>query len=222
MSLTDEDVEWLKAYVSEVVAHFTPLFGDGRFQQGDALIKKFEAGLELVLRDGKERFRALDETHNEICVAGALLALTDPRVLQLDYEPVLGPSGRSIDFRAVTADGRSILVDVKTIRPKARDRWDQFERVTKEGWLPDDVSVVLDKDWLGGEIWHSMFASRSRMLEYTLELESKIGEIVDTEGTIFVIALCGRAYDWHEDELEDFVSFYRSRSATLIRPRGLP
>ena len=34
--------------------------------------------------------------------------------------------------------------------------------------------VAVSKEWMGGEIWHQMFAARARMLEYTLELEGKI------------------------------------------------
>ena len=79
----------------------------------------------------------------------------------------------------------------------------------KEGWFPENVNVLLSKDWLGGKLWHYKFASRGRMLEYTLELEQKIIECrLASENTRFVLALCGEGFYWHKDQLEDFVEFY--------------
>jgi len=100
---------------------------------------------------------------------------------------------------------------VKTIKPQAANRWDQFEKATKEGWIADNVHVVIAEEWLGGEIWHGWFAARSRMLEYTLELEQKIAEgNLAAEDTLFVLALCSDGFHWQQDGLEDFASFYYS------------
>ena len=100
---------------------------------------------------------------------------------------------------------------MKTIKPQAASRWDQFEKATKEGWIADNVHVVIAEEWLGGEIWHGWFAARSRMLEYTLELEQKIAEgNLTAEDTLFVLALCSDGFHWQQDGLEDFVSFYYS------------
>lgn len=41
------------------------------------------------------------------------------------------------------------------------------------------------------------------MLEYTLELEREIGEGADDEDALFVIAFCGRSYDWQESKMAD-------------------
>jgi hypothetical protein len=49
------------------------------------------------------------------------------------------------------------------------------------------------------------------MLEYALELESKIAEGKLAGGnTLFVLAFCGDGFRWQQDGLEDFVSFYYS------------
>jgi hypothetical protein len=102
-------------------------------------------------------------------------------------------------------------VDVKTIQPQAADRWDQFEKAMKEGWIADNVHVVIAEEWLGGEIWHAWFAARARMLEYTLELEQKIADSNLAGGnTLFVLALCSNGFRWQQDGLKDFVSFYYS------------
>lgn len=56
-----------------------------------------------------------------------------------------------------------------------------------------------------------MFAARGRMMEYTLELENKIATAnLTAPKTAVILMLCGEGFYWHEDELEDFVSFYRS------------
>jgi hypothetical protein len=72
-----------------------------------------------------------------------------------------------------------------------------------------NVELLFSKEWLGGELWHNTFAARGRTLEYTLELEQKIAECkLQVEKTFFVLLLCGEGFCWHEDELEDFVTFY--------------
>ena len=105
-----------------------------------------------------------------------------------------------------------IYVDVKTIKPEDKDRWEQFEKAVNEEWFPENVNVVLSKDGMGGKIWHGMFATRSRMLEYTLELEGKIREsgLQGQANPYFALALCGAGVHWQEDWLEDFVDFYRN------------
>ncbi|MBX9682661.1 MAG: hypothetical protein K2X41_02620 [Hyphomicrobium sp.] len=75
--------------------------------------------------------------------------------------------------------------------------------------MPDNVQLLFSKEWLGGELWHNSFAARSRMLEYTLELEQKTAEcMLQADNTFFVLMLCGEGFYWNEDELEDFVAFY--------------
>lgn len=72
--------------------------------------------------------------------------------------------------------------------------------------------MVLNKEWLGGEIWHQMFAARARMLEYSLELEQKIRDVClkKQAGASFTLAFCGAGVDLREDQLEDFVQFYET------------
>ena len=99
---------------------------------------------------------------------------------------------------------------MKIIKPQVADRWDQFEKAAKEGWIADNVHVVIAEDWLGGEIWHAWFAARARMLEYTLELERKIADAnLAGDNKLFVLSLCSDGFRWQQDGLEDFVSFYR-------------
>ncbi|MBL8705968.1 MAG: hypothetical protein JNM30_14045 [Rhodospirillales bacterium] len=210
--LSEADVKWLKDYAAEVEHVFGADFSEaeGRFADAQKLIGRFRSSIQGVLDNGRSKFHAVDEAHNELCIASALLANRNPRFVSLEYEPVLSGTGQSIDFRATTDDGTIVYVEVKTIKPAARDRWDQFERVRKQGLFPLNVEVAIQKEWLGGELWHSMFAARSRMLEYALELEGKISAAGLTgEKTIIILALCGEGFHWHQDELEDLVSYCR-------------
>jgi hypothetical protein len=211
--LTPDDIAWVRAHAEEVTHAFGPEFAaaSDRFTQGQLLLDRFDAAIETVLKNGRGHFSAIDEAHNEICIASALLANTRLRFIRLGYEPPLPGCAKTIDFRATADTGQIAYVDVKTIKPQAADRWDQFEKATKEGWIADNLHVVIAEEWLGGEIWHAWFAARARMLEYALELERKIAEAnLAGENKLFVLALCSDGFRWQQDGLEDFVSFYYS------------
>ena len=115
-----------------MIEAFTPIFSEAadRVSDGERLLKRFNEAFHLV-RNGSS-FRAVDEVHNELCIAKALLANTKPRFSSLAYEPRLPGCAKSIDFCASSDDGCMVFVDVKTIKPEARDRWEQFERALKE------------------------------------------------------------------------------------------
>lgn len=213
MDLHDGDIAWVRAHDAEVTETFGREFDAARdrFAQGQLLLDRFNAAIDSVLKNGRGYFSAVDEAHNEICIASALLANTRLRFVRLEYEPPLPGCAKTIDFWATADNGQFAYVDVRTIKPQAADRWDQFEKAMREGWIADNVHVVIAEEWLGGEIWHAWFAARARMLEYTLELERKIADGNLAGGNkLFVLALCGDGFRWHQDGLEDFVSFYYS------------
>lgn len=209
--LDEDDIAWLNSYAAEVRETFGAEFqeADDRFALWKPLLHRFAKAVDNLLTRGSRHFGAVDEAHNELCIASALLANSNPRLLHLDYEPHLPGCAESIDFRATAEDGSVVYVDVKTIKPAAKDRWKQYQTAQQQQWLPENVNVTLCEDWLGGELWHSMFAARGRMLEYALELETKIARAkLSAENTRFVMAFCGEGFHWHRDKLEDFVSFY--------------
>ena len=188
--LADDQIAWLEEYRAEVVKAFTAIFADtkDRFSDGERLLRRFNDAVDSVLKGSS--FRAVNEAHNELCIAKALVDNTKLRFSALAYEPPLPGCARTIDFRAVAPDGSTLYVDVKTLRPEDGDRWEQFEEAVREDWVPENVNVVLSREWMGGEIWHWMFAARLRMLENTLELESKIREsgLKERADTYFALA----------------------------------
>jgi hypothetical protein len=211
VELTTDGLEWIEAYAAGVRKTFGKEFEaeEDRFKGGQVLLDRFKAAIQSAVKNGMGHFRAVDEAHNELCIASALLSNQRLKFVRLEYEPPLPGCGRTIDFRAMADNGQIAYVDVKTIKPEDTDRWNQFERARTEGWFPGNVIVGISQQWLGGEIWHAWFAARGRMLEYSLELEQKIAEAgLQADDAIFVLALCSDGFRWHQDQLEDFVAFY--------------
>jgi hypothetical protein len=216
MTATDIDQEeaiWIKSYAEETVKAFRGDFdaAGNRFKNGKKLLERFTGAIDIMLAKERSFISGVDEAHNELCIATQLLANSNPNFKLLEYEPAMTGGDKTIDFRATADDGCEFYVDVKTIKPQPRDRWDQFEKAMREGWFPEHVRVALSKGWLGGELWHNMFAARYRMLEYTLELEAKIRDYkLDSDKAAYILALGGEGFHWRQDELEDFVAFYRT------------
>lgn len=207
-----EEREWIETYQAKTKAHFEAAFrlAGSRFAAHGVLLERFDEAVATMLERGRSFISGVDEAHNELCVANRLLANTDPVFSAVEYEPKIPGCAKTIDFRAQLTEGSVVYVDVKTIKPKATDRWNQYQRALREDWFPDNVRVTLARDWMGGEIWHGMFTARARMMEHTRALEAKIreGELLN-DHTCFVLMFCGDGYHWHKDWLEDFVSFYQ-------------
>lgn len=222
--LDTEDQAWLSEYEAASRALFSTKFKEvaDRFTEGHRLLNRFVASIEEVQKRGRSFFRAVNETHNELCIAVALLENKEPRFMKVQYEPYLPNTDKTIDFCAQMENGPVVYVDVKTINPLPKDRWDQYVKAMKEGWFPKDVTFMIQKEWFGGELWHDSFTARARMLEHTLELEQKIAKTqLEINGNIFVLALCGEGFHWHQDELEDFVAFYRTGHHRVDDPFSL-
>lgn len=207
---TAADASWLQEYCDAIHLHYNGLFSRSStsFPESSALLQRFADARDAVISEGWKTWAGLDAAHNELCVAGAILEAPNYPVEELAYEPPPSEGAKTIDFRAEGHDGRVWFVDVKTIAPDFIDRWEQFEAAKTHEWLADRTELVLLRDWLGGELWHSKTAARGRMLEYTLELEGKLGGYPGFEAETTVLMLCGNGFHWHEDELEDFVAFY--------------
>jgi len=181
-----------------------------RFTNCDRLIERFTSVAATWQAHPSDNIRPITECVNELCIARKFLESEEcTRVL---YEPPLEGTDKTIDYLVETTDGRRILFDVKTIHPEAGDAWERFKSITDRGLLSDNTELVLDENWLGGEIAHSFLASREKFLGYTIELEAKIHAMGDKEGLSFAMVFCGNGYGWHLGQLEDFADFYISGS----------
>ena len=211
----DEDQKgWFAEFIAAVESDVCDgLLSDGRFTNAQTLITRFRDAAERLLDGGLDHLNEFNEVLNEIGVAHQILATEPaPRAAALDYEPSMSSCDQRIDFRVALDDGGTVLyVEVKTIHPDFKGRWEQYRWVLENDLLPSNVHYHLDEDWLGGEFWHFRVASRSKMLQYTRDFEDRIRNCLGAEpGAATVLALCGDGNRWHEDELQDFVAFYRS------------
>lgn len=206
--LSESDRETVVAESIRVESLFANAFStDDRLLNPSRLLKRYSDAIRRLLSGTWSNLSGVNEAHNELCVADALLKVTEPRLVSIQYEPPLAEGLATIDFRCVFAD--SVLwMDVKTSQPASRNRWDQFERVVSQNRIPSVVEIELHEEWLGGELWHNKITARSRMLEHSIDLERKI-ESCAAEGRVaFALAFCGTGFHWHVDELEDFVAYY--------------
>lgn len=196
--ISQDEADFIRSYAAEVTAVFGKEFKDNRsrFKGSEKLLARFADAVASMLSNSRHLIARVDEAHNELCVGSQLLANRVPRFVSLEYEPALPRSAKSIDFRARTDDGQIFYVDVKTIRPRANDRWDQFEKAREGDWFPENVRLTLSEHGLGGELWHNMFAARSRMLEYALQLEAKIGNCAlgETKENFFILVFGGEGF----------------------------
>lgn len=178
---------------------------DQRFANSQTLIRRYEE-TKVAWNNNQASLSALNEIVNEICVACEFMSSLE--CTSLSYEPPLAGTHKTIDFLVTTKQKLSILFDVKTVHPSEKDAWARYESV-REHFTPG-ADLVLDQDWMGGEIAHNALAARQRFLEHTLALEDKIAAITNRDEYSFALVFCGSGSKWEEDELEDFADFYRT------------
>ena len=113
-----DDANWVTNYAQTVLEAYGAIFAANaaRFAQSRQLLDRFQVAICNVLQRSRADFHSVDEAHNELCIAGAILANLKPQFSTLSYEPPLPNTPASIDFRAETADASVVFVDVKTVR----------------------------------------------------------------------------------------------------------
>lgn len=211
-SINPDELLMLDAYAERVATTFGAQFAaaGARLTGSSRLLSRFADAMSAVRIHGRDKFSGVDEAHNELCIASALLSGQRTVFSSIAYEPPLRGTNETIDFVCQPEAGGTLYVDAKTIHPRLTDRWEHLEEVQRSQRLPANVNVVLSENWLGGELWHSMYNARSRMLEHALGLEAKIrtAGLADPDSR-FVMMFGGAGFHWHEDELEDFAFYYR-------------
>ncbi len=113
MDLGADEVAAIQAYAAEVTETFGKEFAasSNRFKAGQELLDRFKTGIESVLKNGWSSFGAVDEAHNELCIASAILANTRLRFKTLEYEPPIPGTAKTIDFLAEAEDGLIVYID---------------------------------------------------------------------------------------------------------------
>ena len=192
-------------FLAEVDRDLLPRLRDQRFVNPQKLTRRYEEA-KAAWNDGRACVSAPTEIDNEICVACEFLSSAE--CASLSYEPPLVGTEKTIDFLLTTTQGRSIYFDVKTVHPREGDAWARYESM-REHFTPG-ADLILDQNWMGGEIAHDHLAARQRFLEHTLALEDKIEAIANHEDFSYALVVCGSGSKWYASHLEDFADFYRT------------
>lgn len=178
-----------------------------RFPSHKILLSRFEEASKRLLGEGLKHLSQFIEFHNELCVAAILLK--EPTCEQLDYEPEIDACKKRFDFCLRLASRKPKWVEVKTIHPSTKDDWKKYEQ---DSYLRrfGGVELIMEKEWLGGELYHKAYASRSKILEYVMQTENKIESCLrgKKEENTFLLFF-SNGFDWSIGSLEDFVFFYR-------------
>jgi hypothetical protein len=84
--LSADDTAMLANYRAEALAVYSPLFqnASARLTGTPRLVGRFTDAMAAVLDRGRSQFHAVDEAHNELCTASALLA--NARLTSVAYE----------------------------------------------------------------------------------------------------------------------------------------
>ena len=181
-----------------------------RFPSRSRLLTRFDESATRLLENGLEALDAFQESHNEVCTAVAILEESvEPRCEKLDYEPSMDCCDKRFDFRVDFGKHGAVWVEVKTIHPKPLDGWDRYAEAVEARHFPDNAQLILDHSWLGGELFHKYFSARAKILSYTLATEEKVAQCLEPANETVCLAFFSNGFDWHIEDLEDFLYFYR-------------
>ena len=212
-TLSEEGEQLLKEFVEktkkDLIACVTA--NEDRFSGVEKLVNRYHDIASRVLKQGVTRLRDFHEAHNELCTAALILEdKSEPKVIKLEYEPAIDGCNKRFDFYAVMSEGPVRYIEVKTIHPTSQDDWDKYQAALKNKRFPQDTHLILDNEWLGGELYHNAYSARSKMLDYAIVAEDKIESCLsNVKEKVTFLALFTSGFHWHLDELEDFVFFYR-------------
>ncbi len=181
-----------------------------RFPCPEKLLRRYIDIVERIQSKSATSIREFHEVHNELCTAVAILEdKSEPKTIKIEYEPKNEDCDKRFDFHVTMSKGPVQYIEVKTIHPMNQDDWDKYQAALKNRRFPKNTHLILDNEWLGGELYHNSYAARCKMLDYTLITEDKIEKCLNKKtekGTFLVLFTNG--FQWHLDELEDFVFYY--------------
>jgi hypothetical protein len=181
-----------------------------RIEGGSRLWRQFEDAVAAWrAKPSPKRVLAIIERVNELTVAG--LFIKDDSIVKLEYEPrEIGLDGR-IDFRLGLDMGKAAHAEVKTIQPQTDDsdeNWEKYEE-RRELFTPG-ANFIVQKEWMGAQLFGRSFSARAAFMRYTLEFEEKLDAVQTGSPGSGCLIFCGNGIDWHPSQLENFADFYRT------------
>jgi hypothetical protein len=199
------------AHITAAAAFYRPIIlgPPSRLEGGSKLWRQFEAAREAYAA-GATDFLPVYERINEMAAAHILLSDTTLAGARVAYEPPVARDGSRIDFAVSMVDGRRLYVEVKSVHPRTDDTgaaWFNYEK--RRQHHPKNVHYVVQKDWMGGQIYGNSFSARGAFMTYARQFEERLAAANAVEPGEGVLLACGTGFPWHRSELEDFADFYR-------------
>lgn len=200
-------------HIAAVEAAYRPLItGRGsRLEGGTKLWCQFTDAVASYRKRGRSAFAAVYERINELAIARILLADETLAECRIVYEPQIAADDRRIDFVVPDVEGGNLYIEVKTVRPSAEDtdaNWNKYEQRRERH--PEHVHYVVEKGWLGAEIYGNSFSARSKFMKYTCDFEPRLADASKVQPGRGLLIFCGTGMQWHRSELEDFADFYHA------------
>ncbi len=195
-------------HIVAVEALYEPVINDAgsRLHGGSRLWAQFKSAAAAAKTGDARAIASLVERVNEL-VVGKLI-LDDSVEGERHYGPDLLPDGRRIDFVVMKPD-ENIYIEVKTVHPtqdNSEEAWRKF--VARRKRHPANVHYLVNKEWLGAQIYGSSFSARGHFLDYARQFEERLAAAQAVRPGVGILAFCGTGFDWHLSELEDFADFY--------------
>ena len=181
---------------------------DTRFIGADRLLKEFDSAAE-TWRRRRDPYPA-EEKANELAAATALLCRLRASDV-LHYEPPLKGTKKRIDFKITGGSAETAWIEVKTVAPRWEDDEKEWQRfLSMQADAPDNVHVIVNKDFGGAGITGQARKTRWSFLHRAVEVERKLKLLDASEQASVALLLCSNGFAWSEDALEDFADFYRT------------
>ena len=209
-------------HIAAAEAFYRPVIlgARSRLEGGAKLWRRYEEARDAYRR-GVTAFRPVYERINEMAAAHVLLS--DPTLdgATIAYETPIAADGSLIDFTVSWLDGRTLYVEVKTVKPRTEDSeasWADFEK--RSAYHPDRGNYIVRKEWLGGKLYGDSFSARGSFMAYGRQFEERLAAANAVRPGEGVLLVCGTGFEWHLSELEDFADFYRSGTHRADDPFG--
>lgn len=202
----------VKQHIAAVNAYYAPIImgTNSRLDGGTKLWRQFTDSVASYT-SGKVGFGTVYERINEMAIADILLADQSLQACWIRYEPPITADGRRIDFVVPNAGGSTLYIEVKTVRPTQGDTEQNWQRYEKRRQLHTaNTHYIVEREYLGAEIYAGSFSSRSKFMEYTRDFEPRLADASRVQPRRGVLAFCGTEIEWDRSELEDFADFYRN------------
>lgn len=215
----------MEELIQNFSGHYRNLFetNSGRFHNWQSLFRQFEDAATSWRNGNDPTFQGVSERVNEMAVAEQLLGDQSLLEHEIFYEPTLGITDRSLDFKITKHGERPLYVEVKTIRPEAtnpqalQNRHEIIRQLISEnnsfimgGITVNEAGNIIDDPEMGNYLAYLAFTARSKFLHYTIDIERKILDVPATENARVILLFCSDGFSWHLGELEDFADFYRT------------